>query len=300
MADYVSNYTGQQIDDVISVCRKTDAEGNSTLYYLDNLIDIIKKVNDDNERLNLLLDEDNGTIKNIQNALNTKLSKNSDTILGQYTHNISEGTPENGPKKALINITSCGVYNPVVNSRIDTKTDSSISFGVRQTEGDMGEGFYWYKHANGKNDILASITSYGVFGAVWNDFAEFRHSDEKEAGRVICENGDGSLSRSTKRLQPGAVVVSDTYGFAIGQTDYCQTPVAVAGRVLAYPYEDWWTFEPGEPVCAGPNGTISKMTRREARKYPERIIGTVSELPIYEHWGQGNVKVNGRIWIHIK
>lgn len=147
----------------------------------------------------------------------------------------------------------------------------------------------------------AYITREGkVYGAVWNDFAEFRKSDEIEAGRVICENGDGSLSRSYKRLQPGAMIVSDTYGFAIGETDECKTPVAVAGRVLAYPYEDWWCFEPGQPVCAGPNGTVSMMSRREARKYPDRIIGTVSELPLYEKWGVNKIPVNGRIWITLK
>lgn len=147
----------------------------------------------------------------------------------------------------------------------------------------------------------AYITREGkVYGAVWNDFAEFRKSNETEAGRVICENGDGSLSRSYKRLQPGAMIVSDTYGFAIGETDDCKTPVAVAGRVLAHPYEDWWCFEPGQPVCAGPNGTVSMMSRREARKYPDRIIGTVSELPLYEKWGVNKIPVNGRIWITLK
>ena len=139
-----------------------------------------------------------------------------------------------------------------------------------------------------------------VYGAIWNDFAEFRQSEEKESGRVICENGDGTLSRSYKRLQPGAMIVSDTYGFSIGETEYCKTPVAVAGRVLAYTYEDWWAFEPGDAVCAGPNGTVSKMSRREIRKYPDRIIGTVSELPTYEYWGYNYIPVNGRIWINIK
>ena len=41
------------------------------------------------------------------------------------------------------------------------------------------------------------------------------------------------------------------------------------------------------------------MSRREARKYPDRIIGTVSELPTYEKWGD-NTQVNGRIWIKVK
>ena len=42
------------------------------------------------------------------------------------------------------------------------------------------------------------------------------------------------------------------------------------------------------------------MTREEIKEYPERIIGTVSEIPNYEEWGTGKVKVNGRIWIRIR
>jgi hypothetical protein len=70
--------------------------------------------------------------------------------------------------------------------------------------------------------------------------------------------------------------------------------------VLAYPYEQRNHYKPGDAVCAGPNGTVSKMTRREIKKYPERIIGTVSEIPTYETWGEYDTKVNGRIWIRIK
>jgi hypothetical protein len=101
-------------------------------------------------------------------------------------------------------------------------------------------------------------------------------------------------------MMPGANIVSDTFGFAIGETDECKTPLAVSGRVLAYAYEPKETYNPGDAVCSGPNGTISKMTRAEIRDYPERIIGTVSEIPTYEIWGSGNVKVNGRIWIKVK
>ena len=76
--------------------------------------------------------------------------------------------------------------------------------------------------------------------------------------------------------------------------------VAVSGRVLAYPYEDRKTFKPGDAVCSGPNGTVSRMTRLEIIKYPERIIGTVSAVPDYETWGNEKIKVNGRIWIRLK
>lgn len=94
--------------------------------------------------------------------------------------------------------------------------------------------------------------------------------------------------------------MSDTFGFAIGETDDCQTPIAVSGRVLAYPSEDRYSYKPGDAVGTGPNGTVSKMTRSEIITYPERIIGTVSEIPEYERWGSGDVLVDGRIWIKVK
>ena len=48
---------------------------------------------------------------------------------------------------------------------------------------------------------------------------------------------------------------------------------------------------------------IEIMTREEIQKYPDRIVGTVSCVPKYEEWGDGDrgpVKVNGRIWIKVK
>ena len=139
-----------------------------------------------------------------------------------------------------------------------------------------------------------------VFGAVWNDYAEYRSTSKVQPGQCVVETGLGNLIQSTKRLQPGANVVSDTFGFAIGETEKTKTPLAVSGRVLAYPYEDRYSYSAGDPVCSGPNGTISKMTREEVCKYPDRIVGTVSEIPEYETWGTGNVKVDGRIWIKVR
>ena len=140
-----------------------------------------------------------------------------------------------------------------------------------------------------------------VYGSVWNDYAEYRQTHHKvRPGQCVYEKGDGSLAISYERMMPGANIVSDTFGFAIGETKSCKTPLAVSGRVLAYPYEPKETYNPGDAVCSGPNGTISKMTRAEIRDYPERIVGTVSEIPTYEVWGSGNVKVNGRIWIKVR
>ena len=152
-------------------------------------------------------------------------------------------------------------------------------------------GFYYNTSVYTEGTVL--------MGAAWNDYAEFRKANSLEPGRVVIEDASGEMKLSTERMQPGANIISDTYGFTIGQTDECQTPIAVAGRVLAYPLEDRNSYPLGAAVCSGPNGTVSLMTREEIREYPERIIGTVSEIPNYETWGADNIKVNNRIWIKI-
>lgn len=152
-----------------------------------------------------------------------------------------------------------------------------------------------------QNCVFGAFRAGQVYGAVWNDYAEYRQTKNNvQPGYCVIETGKGDLIKSSERLQPGANIVSDTFGFAIGETEQTKTPLAVSGRVLAYPYEDRNSYQAGDPVCSGPNGTISKMTREEVREYPERIIGTVSEIPDYEVWGTGNVKVNNRIWIKVK
>lgn len=146
-----------------------------------------------------------------------------------------------------------------------------------------------------------------VTGAVWNDYAECRESDCEEFGYVLMENGDDTLSKTTERLSHFAGISSDTWGFSQGETDKAKTPIAVAGRVLAYPYQDRNNYKPGDCVCAAPGGTVDIMTREEIINWPDRIVGTVSCVPDYEEWGGGGknadrdpVKVNGRIWIKVK
>ena len=147
----------------------------------------------------------------------------------------------------------------------------------------------------------ARIDSYvPLYGAVWNDYAEYRDQNEPlTAGHITYCDDDGKLKYTTERLQKFEGVVSDTFGFAIGETDECKTPLAVSGRALVYcDPEDH--FHSGDCVCAGPDGKAYRMTREEIAMYPDRIVGVVSEIPTYEHWGTGNVEVNGRIWIKVK
>lgn len=153
------------------------------------------------------------------------------------------------------------------------------------------------KYVQGDSGVISATK---IRGAVFNDYAEYRESLEKEPGRCVIETGYGDLELSTTRLQLGGNIISDTFGFSIGLTDKAQTPIAVAGRVLAYPFEDRYDFTAGAAVCSGPNGTVSLMTREEIKEWPDAIIGYVSEIPEYKEWGTDKIQVNNRIWIKVR
>ena len=157
-------------------------------------------------------------------------------------------------------------------------------------------------YTNAFTMTASKVTSHvALYGAVWNDYAEYRDQTEKiEPGYCVVSADNGQVSKTTEKLQVCDGIVSDTFGFAIGETDECKTPLAVAGRVLAYCEGNRYDYHAGDTVCAGPEGKVCKMTREEIREWPDRIIGTVSEIPEYEVWGTGKVKVNGRIWIKIR
>ena len=155
-------------------------------------------------------------------------------------------------------------------------------------------------NANYSTTATANIRASKVYGAVWNDYAEYRECDLLSPGTCVQENDNGYLTISDKRLLAGASIISDTFGYAEGETEKAQTPIAVSGRVLAYTYLPREMYHAGMAVCSAPGGTVDIMTRNEIRDYPDAIIGIVSEIPDYETWGSGNIEVNGRIWIKVK
>lgn len=290
---YQSRYTGPQIDDVINICRNIDNTGISNLEYLNKLKTYIPKIQEHEERLRTF---DNGSYlpSSLSNKINNLLPLSGGTMLGT----ISKNTDVNGnmslvSSKSLLKINLGNTYRPLC--AFETSYNNRfLSIGINSNN-----DFVW--HYDGIADPLVRITTKGqVFGSSWNDLAEYRNSLEYEPGRVVYEIGNGILEKSVSRLQPGAMIISDTFGFAIGQTKKCSIPVAIAGRVLAYPFESIEEFEIGDAVCSGPNGTISKMSRQEIQNYPDRIIGIVSEIPNYEFWGPNKIPVNKRIWIYIK
>lgn len=137
------------------------------------------------------------------------------------------------------------------------------------------------------------------------DLAEGHISTIKDPGRCVTPNNEGIMIPSTERLQLLCGIISDTYGFNIGAQDNT-VPIAMMGRVLAYTYQDRNNYPLGAAVCSAPDGTIDLMTREEIMEYPDRIIGTVSEIPQYDTWhftkasDSPTVQVNNRIWIYIK
>ena len=233
-----------------------------------------------------------------------------------YVRSLGNQAPETGRTAARGGVYTYNMYDQTANGAPGTYL-SVVGFG-NGTGGHIEIAGQWTGNSNlwmrGLRNCCDDWYSWNriwcqgnsVTGAVWNDYAECRQSDCSEPGRVVFEKGDDTLTKTEKRLQHFAGVISDTWGFSQGETDKAKTNIAVAGRVLVYTYQDRNNYKPGDCVCAAPNGTIDIMTREEIIKFPDRIVGTVSCVPDYEEWGGGKnadrdpVKVNDRIWIKVK
>lgn len=197
--------------------------------------------------------------------------------------------------------------------------DNGGIIAVRGNTSNTQSGFFFF---GGNGTDLGHLWYTGTghsnvafYGACWNDYAEMRNIPEanntydntnerkiKLAGRCVREVGDDTMVLSTERMQPGCKIISDTFGFNIGETDDCKTPIAVSGRALVYIYEGREVARQhiGQPVCSGPDGTVSIMTDEEYAAKGYCCVGTISAVPEYETWGSGNIQVDDRIWIYVR
>ena len=262
----------------------------------DSLIGPFNLVSNSIEKTNNYFTNHNGNqalwITGLQKDSTTNTAANTLGCLGFWS-NLSTTDPY-----SRYNATVIRAYD--YRSTENNYTQLAIRYKPNVTD---GTGFANYNcqvecMANNKHDV--AFRAAKVFNAVFNDYAEYRTTIDLDPGRVVIDNDNGSLSCAYKRLQPGAQVISDTFGHSMGETDQAQTPIAVAGRVLVYTYQPRENYHAGMAVCSAPGGTVDIMTREEVRDYPDCIIGIVSEIPEYETWGTDNVKVDGRIWIKVK
>lgn len=239
-----------------------------------------------------------------QNGSGAYYSTDLVDMIGTASTNVNNAAVRFGSTNGATFITSgeggCVFPSKLNSNSVDCEDISFCADGGFNFWGNIsnnGSTYTSYMNMSG-----SKITAYQpLYGAVWNDYAEFREGDTIEPGKCVIEVGDDTLITSTERMMPGANITSDTFGFAIGETEQAKTPIAVSGRVLAYPYESREEFKKniGRPVCSGPNGTISIMTDEEYRNKGYCAIGTISAVPDYEEWGTGKVKVNGRVWIKV-
>ena len=229
-------------------------------------------------------------------------------FIGAHTHNYLPLT--GGDVTGLVNIKMAADAGIHV---VDTG-NNNLTVGLTVGSGHQNHGIWstgyaptdstftsdgkWVIYRDSAGDARTQLR---LFGAVWNDYAEYRKQAYKiTPGHVVIDLDNGLVIQTEQRLMPGAQVVSDTFGFAIGENDECKTPLAVSGRVLVYPYRNRYEYHAGMAVCSAPNGTVDIMTREEIKEYPDAIVGIVSEIPQYEEWGEKPVKVDGRIWIKVK
>ena len=171
----------------------------------------------------------------------------------------------------------------------NTTASSSTSTGALIVSGGIG--------------CAGNIYGAKVYGAVYNDYAERRKAQsEIKPGYVVTEIGDDYVMRCASDRNSTAMIVSDTYGFLIGEDEgrFYSIPVGLSGRVLAYVSEYSKPLTIGDAVCSAKDGKVRKMNKLEKLLYPECIIGVVGGIPDYKEWGSENIQVDGRIWINLK
>lgn len=195
-----------------------------------------------------------------------------------------------------INNTTYDILAPkadTIKTALDSATTSKlpIIFSARTAEG--------YNECKMNASVSVQPSTGVLFGAAWNDYAEYRQLEGRavKPGEVVCETGNDTVTRSFGKLGIAPAVVSNTYGFVIGEPEN-SVPVAVAGKVLVYVEGKREKYKNGDIFCAGANGKAALMTREEAQKYPDRILGYYVGTPDYDTFN--DVKVDGRIWIRIK
>lgn len=152
-----------------------------------------------------------------------------------------------------------------------------------------------------------NIQGFGrVYNAVWNDYADFIKIDGFTGipGKCYVISSDGLIRMSDRYAERGTLGIhSDTFGYCPGGLNPDKDlnsqglVLGVAGFVLAYVDRD---YTPGTPLCAGPDGTLTRMRPRTLKHHPERLVGTYFRREPQKTLYDGRTIVNGRVWVKVK
>lgn len=153
----------------------------------------------------------------------------------------------------------------------------------------------------------ANISGFGkVFNAVWNDYADFipLKNFKGETGRCYVVREDGTIEKSSKYCQKGTLGVhSDTFAYCPGglnpEKDLNSQGLilGVAGFVLAYTDK---VYKSGTPLCAGEDGCLVKMSKKDQLLHPERLVGIFLKEETSKTVYGGQVLVLGRHWVKLR
>jgi hypothetical protein len=149
-------------------------------------------------------------------------------------------------------------------------------------------------------DIRATASGK-VYGAVWNDFADYLEVDNKveiEFGKVYVRTKKGETRTSLHPCEKGIIgIASDTFGMSVGKKGKGkkEIPIAVAGIVLAYCDRE---YESGTPLTSGRNGIVTKMYWWELIFKPHCLVATFYKPESQKKWN--GVTVNNRHWVKVK
>ena len=149
--------------------------------------------------------------------------------------------------------------------------------------------------------FTGGIQATKIFNAVWNDLSDRIEIDIKPEPGYAYSLKNGHYQKTSKYMEQGYIGIhSDTSGFEMGGKDTeFELNTSVAGFVLAYVDK---VYKPGTPLTVTKDGKLTKIRAIGRILHPEMVVATFWKPELKPTFGvkNGEVKVNGRMWVKIK
>ena len=211
--------TQQQYDEITTkeenqVYLITDASGNTGDYLPLTGGTLTGRTDVKGTNYNISLIPDDSTNTNIGALIGDpdaqRLIVSAGNGISEDTSAMAQATFVDGNDVSKINIQATTTGSSGIQIRDNTNTDKvSISTNSENnglmtiTGSDSTSNTNGTVVVTGGVGVSGNIYATNVYGAVWNDFAEFREGPANVPGYVLSEVGDDTIELSTRRLQPG-------------------------------------------------------------------------------------------------